>query len=340
MQLNNRQFITSHQSRKFGGRVYCLGEAMSDTFLDLEGAKIVDKNKKKMICLPYGEKVNVLSLKHKGGGSAFNVSVGLKRLGIDVMLVASLGRDSEGMRLKDIITKEGINSSFVVERDDFETKSAVILNGEDGDRTIFVYHGKGVLDKSMIDWDLIGVGSWFYLGPMPDTAKEIIDYLTEVIDRKNLKLAVNPGSVQIEWTKEENIKVIAKSELYVLNKEEAQSIMGEIEDDKELLDSFIKAGAKNVIITDGMNGSIASDGKKYFHLDIVKVRTLDMTGAGDSYLAGVIGALISGKELPEAMVWGARNGAAVVQKLGAQEGLMTFEQIKIAENNPIKVEEI
>ncbi len=321
-------------------KVYCLGEAMSDTFLDLEGAQILDKNKKKMLCLPYGEKVNVLSLKHKGGGSAFNVSVGLKRLGLDVSLVASLGCDSEGMRLKDIINKERINSSFVIEKKDFETKSAVILNGEDGDRTIFVYHGRGVLDKNMIDWDLIGVGSWFYLGPLPETAKELIEYLAEVVERKNLKLAVNPGSVQVEWSKEENLKVIAKSELYVLNKEEARSIMGEINDDKELLNSFIEAGAKKVIITDGMNGSIASDGQKYYHLDIVKVKTVDMTGAGDSYLTGVIGALISGKELKEAMVWGAINGAAVVQKLGAQEGLLTLEQIKMPENNTIEAVEI
>jgi ribokinase len=300
---------------------------MSDTFISLEDAKIVN-GQEKMICLPYGEKLNVTSMSHKSGGSAFNVSTGLKRLGLHPYLMASMGKDSEGIRLKSAMDKEGIDSSYVVVSPEFETKAAIILNGEDGDRTIFVYHGKGVLNKEMINWENIEDGSWFYIGPMPDTAKELIDYLLGVVEEKNLKLVVNPGSVQIDWPKEENLKVITKSELYVLNKEEATTIMGEKEDDKKLLENFIKAGAKNVIITDGMNGSNSFDGDNYYHLDIVKVKTVDMTGAGDSYLSGVVGALSTGEKLPRAMAWGAINGAAVVQKLGAQEGLLSTEQIQ------------
>lgn len=144
-------------------KAYCLGEAMSDTFISLEDEKIVN-GKQKMICLPYGEKLNVTKMSHKSGGSAFNVSVGLKRLGLDSYLMATMGKDSEGARLKLAMGKEGIDSSCVVASPDFETKAAIILNGKDGDRTIFVYHGKGVLDKEMINWDNIEDGSWFYLG--------------------------------------------------------------------------------------------------------------------------------------------------------------------------------
>ena len=226
------------------------------------------------------------------------------------------------------MSKVGIDSSNVIESDKFETKAAIILNGKDGDRTIFVYHGKGVLNKEMINWDNIEDGSWFYLGPMPDTAKEIIGFLLQVVEEKKLKLVVNPGSVQVNWPKEENLKVILKSELYILNKEEAISIMGEMDDDKKLLASFIETGAKNIIITDGMNGSNSFDGNNYYHLDIVKVKTVDMTGAGDAYLSGVVGGLINRNSLADSMVWGAINGAAVVQKLGAQDGLSTIAEIK------------
>jgi len=150
-------------------RIYCLGEAMSDTFLGLEDAQISENEGKKTICLPYGEKLNVSLMSHKSGGSAFNVSIGLKRLGLDSYLMVTLGNDSEGKRLKSAMNKEGINSFDAVESPEFETKAAFIINGKDGDRTILVYHGKGVLDKEMIDWDKIEDNSWFYLGPMPDT---------------------------------------------------------------------------------------------------------------------------------------------------------------------------
>ena len=308
-------------------RIYCLGEAMSDTFLGLEDAQISENEGKKTICLPYGEKLNVSLMSHKSGGSAFNVSIGLKRLGLDSYLMVTLGNDSEGKRLKSAMNKEGINSLDAVESPEFETKAAFIINGKDGDRTILVYHGKGVLDKEMIDWDKIEDNSWFYLGPMPDTARELIDYLLEVVSKKNLKLVVNPGSVQVEWSKENNLRIISRSELYVLNKEEAKSIMGEVDDNRELLSEFIKAGAKKVIITDGMNGSDAYDGNNYYHQDIIKVKTMDMTGAGDAYLSGVVGGLINGKNFNEAMKWGAINSASVVTKLGAQEGLLSQEEL-------------
>lgn len=308
-------------------KVYCLGEAMSDTFVELERIKRVKDDKIDQICLPYGEKINVTSLKHKSGGSGFNVCVGLKRLGLDSYLISNLGEDSEGERLIKAMDKEGIDRSQIVQSSEFETKSAIIIRGQDGDRTILVYHGRGVLDEKAIDWDKIEDGSWFYLGPLPETARDLINYLLGVVVKKKLKLVVNPGSVQVEWSQEENKKIISAAELYVLNKDEAKKIMGDIKDDKKLLASFIEAGAKKVIITDGMNGSDAFDGHNYYHQDIIEVKTLDMTGAGDAYLAGVVGGLINGKELAEAMKWGAINSASVVTKLGAQEGLLSNEKI-------------
>lgn len=308
-------------------KVYCLGEAMNDTFVELESIKMVRDDKIDQICLPYGEKINVTSLKHKSGGSGFNVCVGLKRLGLDSYLISNLGEDSEGERLIKAMDKDGIDRSQIVQSSEFETKSAIIIRGNDGDRTILVYHGRGVLDEKAIVWDKIEDGSWFYLGPLPETAKSLIDYLLGVVDEKKLKLVVNPGSVQVEWSEEENKKIISAAELYVLNKDEAKKIIGEVGDDKKILSNFIEAGAKKVIITDGMNGSDAYDGRNYYHQDIVKVETEDMTGAGDAYLAGVVGALINGKELAEAMKWGAINSASVVTKLGAQEGLLSNEKI-------------
>jgi len=327
-------------------KVFCLGEAMSDTFLELEGLEICDSchsvldtesinkidsrfrgnDKQKLICLPYGEKINVKTLAHKSGGSAFNVSVGLKRLGLESHLLASIGKDSEAMRLIKAMDHEGIDRSGVIESRDFETKSAIIIRGDDGDRTILVYHGRGVITKEMIDWDKIEDGSWFYLGPLPNTAKELIDYLLVKVEEKKLKLVVNPGSVQIEWSKKENLKVISKSELYILNKEEAKTILGRAKNDQELLRTLAKAGAKRLIITDGKNGSFGYDGFKFYQQEIVKVKTIDMTGAGDAYLSGVVAALNHQKDLKEAMHWGAENSAAVVEKLGGQTGLLGLDK--------------
>ncbi len=67
-----------------------------------------------------------------------------------------------------------------------------------------------------------------------------------------------------------------------------------------------------------------------------------MTGAGDAYSTGLLAGLFHGKNLAEAMRWGAANGAAVVEHIGAQTGLLTLHQMqeKLKENSKIIAKDI
>jgi sugar/nucleoside kinase (ribokinase family) len=92
---------------------------------------------------------------------------------------------------------------------------------------------------------------------------------------------------------------------------------------KKLLYGLQGLGAKNVVITDGDNGSFAEDENNQFYgLGVEKVNVVEKTGAGDAYTAGFLAAVLSGKPIGEAMRWGTLNSASVVQKIGAEEGLL------------------
>jgi len=67
-----------------------------------------------------------------------------------------------------------------------------------------------------------------------------------------------------------------------------------------------------------------------------------MTGAGDAYATGVLAGLFYGKDLPEAMRWGAANGASVVEEIGPQKGLLSYDkmQARLKENSKITAKEI
>ena len=58
-------------------------------------------------------------------------------------------------------------------------------------------------------------------------------------------------------------------------------------------------------------------------MEIVKVDVVGKTGAGDAYTAGFLAAVLNGQLIEEAMRWGALDGASVIQKIGAEEGLLT-----------------
>ena len=60
----------------------------------------------------------------------------------------------------------------------------------------------------------------------------------------------------------------------------------------------------------------------------------EITGAGDALASTTVVALSLGKELSEALRWGSVNASAVLQKIGAQEGLLGREQLEKNLANP------
>ena len=54
---------------------------------------------------------------------------------------------------------------------------------------------------------------------------------------------------------------------------------------------------------------------------------VDRTGAGDAFASTFVAALIKGKSLDEALRWAPINSMNVVQRVGAQAGLLSEYQL-------------
>jgi len=83
------------------------------------------------------------------------------------------------------------------------------------------------------------------------------------------------------------------------------------------------------VITDGENGSFATDqnGEVFTHGSI-KTTIVEKTGAGDAYSSGFMAAILHGLSIKHAMRWGTLNAASVMEKVGAQNGLLTKEDME------------
>jgi sugar/nucleoside kinase (ribokinase family) len=158
--------------------------------------------------------------------------------------------------------------------------------------------------------------------------------------QKSKGLAWNPGGCQIEQSMHapDKAALLKGTYLLLLNKEEALTFT-KTDDVQKALTALVKAGVKNICITDGKNGTWATDGKNTYRCPILKVKAVDTTGAGDAFGTGALWALLSGNSLQEALVAGTLNAASVVGSIGAQAGLLTDIQIdqKLREH-PIAVE--
>ena len=139
--------------------------------------------------------------------------------------------------------------------------------------------------------------------------------------------------------------ILERTDYLFVNKEEAEEILYGKEVNlgsngtkaiEKLLYGLKSLGAKNVIITDSNKGSYLCDAENNaYSIGTVSSNIVEKTGAGDAYTAGFLAAILNGVSSKEAMIWGSVNAASVIQKVGAEEGLLTKQELeeKIKELN-------
>lgn len=298
-----------------------IGDVSLDAFmLPTETEALCQLNSKEcFICFSYGDKIPVKNLEFCLGGNAANNAVGTTRLGLKTGLVATLGGDVIGNQVIEMLDKEGVDQTYVIQQPTAGTNYSTIIN-YGGERTIFSYHAPRSYEFPVALPEV----PWVYLTSMGETFTPFYNHFLDWLGRhQNVRLAFNPGSWQLRADLSVIKPVLEMCELIYVNKEEAQRLTGQIyKDQKNLLFELSKLGPKKCVITDGRNGAFAFDGTNYFQIDVLSVEVYEITGAGDAFGSGCLSAIIKGKSLPESLLWGTVNSASVIGYIGAQKGLL------------------
>ena len=301
-----------------------IGDSTFDTFLILEEDKntcSLSKNKK-MLCFNYAEKTPINKTAQSVGGNAANVAVAVRKLGKKTAIVTELGDDINAHIIKHELKKAGVDIKLVKRIKNNETRYSIVLN-YCGERTILSYY-----TKRNYSLPKLPETKWIYYTSLGKSFEKLQNNLIKYLQKNTAtKLAVNPGSYQINMGLTKIKQILAFTDLLVVNKEEAEKLVGKKQNYKQLLSSLHQAGAKIIVITDNENGSYAFDGKEKYFMPAYKVNMIAKTGAGDAYTSAFLSAIMAGKKLAEAMVYGTANASSVIQKFGSQEGLLNERQL-------------
>lgn len=305
-----------------------IGDITWDVFLsptESESMCSID-DKECFICFTYGDKIPVKTIEYSIGGNAANNSVGATRLGIKTALVTTLGADPTGDMICRKIASEGVDMSFVVQQPNTGSNYSTIIN-YGGERTIFTYHAPRSYEFPV---NLPSV-PWVYLTSMGETFRPFYNHIIEwKKEHPEVKMAFNPGSRQLRAGLDVIKPVMEESHIIYVNRKEAEMLtqmketMGK---EKDLLKALSALGPKISIITDGGGGAYVYDGTDFYKSGIMPVDAYERTGAGDSFGAGCVAALIKGKSFEEALLWGTVNSASVIGYVGSQRGLLKEEEL-------------
>lgn len=303
--------------------VVCVGNAKIDTFLTFFDAnnhlRLTEETNE--LCIKFGEKISVDKAEVLLGGNAANVAVGISRLGLNVGLVAEIGKDEFAQKIINTLSSEKVDVANVKQTERQQSSFSAIINFK-GERTIFSEHV-----KRSHDFNFENVSTkWVYLTSLGEEWEDAYNKTVDFVKRTNCRLAFNPGTLQIAAGKKSIENVLSITDVLFVNKEEAIEILNiknKISNINELLLDLQKLGSKIVVITDGKNGSFAIDALgSISKKGIVKTEVVEKTGAGDAYSSGFLSALINNKSINGAMGLGTKNSASVISKVGAQAGLL------------------
>ncbi|MES2216200.1 MAG: carbohydrate kinase family protein [Patescibacteria group bacterium] len=311
--------------------ILSIGDITTDAFIKLKEAEVHCKINTQdcELCMRFGDKLPFESVKVvKAVGNGPNAAVAAARLGLQSALVANMGDDDNGKDCMRSLQHDRVITTHVKVHKGKPTNYHFVLWYE-VDRTILVNHTE--YDYRMPN---VPAPKWIYLTSLGGHTfpyhMQIADYLEA---NPGVKLAFQPGTFQMKLGFEELKRIYAKTDLLVVNVEEAQRMLelgSDVRDIKVLIQGLAKHGPKLVIITDNTNGAYLFDGDHYYHIGMYPDPrpAIERTGCGDAFASTFVTALALGKTPLEAFMWAPINPMSVAQFVGAQEGLLTMDQLE------------
>ncbi len=309
--------------------ILAIGDIFTDAFITLgdETAKIIKEGDAEWLAVPFGrkppyERVDIV----KSVGPSPNVAVSLARLGYQAGLMAWVGGDATGEEAIQHLKDEDVSIDAMVVEQDKATSYWYVLCYK-ADRTMLVKS-----EKYRYEWrDPAEKPDWIYLAYLGEDSWPLHEGLLDYLERNpDVKFALQPGTFQFKWGLEKMAPFYQRSSIVLMNREEAMDVTGLPYDSvKDLADGLHTLGVETVVITDGPNGSYASDGSRLLTIPNYPDPSppKERTGAGDAFSSTFVGAIAAGESLETALSWSPINSMNVVQHVGAQKGLLTREAL-------------
>ncbi|MEO8285260.1 MAG: carbohydrate kinase family protein [Chloroflexota bacterium] len=261
------------------------------------------------------------------GGCAFNIAVGVARMGLPSGIIGTLGDDEDGRGYVRWLQENRVDSTAITIQPGGTTPTSNLYYDPTGTSICYYWPGAaGQQGDAGAQSALLARTDWLVLAVAP---AGLTTRLLDMAEQQNAGRAVH-----IAWSVKADAhshprklveRLLSASRLVFLNRDELRFI-GEATG-RSSVEEILAAGPEMVVLTLGAQGSVVATRSETVEVQAAPVkRVVDTTGSGDAYVSGFLAALIRGATPKEAAMVGARNAAAVLEQVGSQAGLCTSEE--------------
>jgi len=324
--LDNTETKTMNQPR-----ILCVGDIITDAFIKLseDYAEVTTDDKGyKRLSFEMGAKLPYDSVEIvEAVECSPNAAVSMTRLGLSASLMSWVGDDDPGRSMIKYLQQQRVGTDDLVVENGMKSNYHYVLR-YGADRTKLQR-----FEDYSYEWhEPAQKPDWLYLGVLGEKTwplhEAILMYLSANPD---IKLVFQPGMYHLMWGTEKMKPFYDRAEIVILNREEAAQVTGKDRADVPgLMQAMHDLGVTVAVVTDGADGAYASDGQRTLFMPNYPdpAPPVDRTGAGDAFASTIAAALALGESLETALSWAPINSMSVVQKMGAQTGLLSMDELK------------
>lgn len=261
------------------------------------------------------------------GGSSANIAAGLAKLGCHAALVTCVSDDAVGWYCLNQLDAYGIDRTHVRKIKGEERTSLAVVDARIEGHNSVIYRNNAadfqmsVADVEAVDYaafgGLITTGTVFAAEPSRSAAFRALELARTVGLTVIFDVDYRPYSwPSAEMASEVLTRAAAMSDVIVGNDEEFDFMAGEPGKGLDRARALAASSASIVVYKRGPDGAITFAGDQEIHTGIFPVDALKPTGAGDSFLAGLLASLGNGHDLRDAILRGSACASIVVAKPG------------------------
>ncbi|WP_413794998.1 MULTISPECIES: ribokinase [unclassified Pseudomonas] len=262
------------------------------------------------------------------GGKGANQAVAAARLGAHVSMVGCVGTDAYGEQLRGGLLVEGIDCQAVNVVEGASGVALIVVDDNSQNAIVIVAGANGALTAEVLD----SVDEVLQSADVIICQLEVPDATVGHALKRGRELGkiviLNPApasrALPADW--------YACIDYLIPNESEAAVLSGLAVDSLETAEAaaahLIAAGAGKVIVTLGAGGLLFANGISFEHFPAPRVKAVDTTAAGDTFVGGFAAALASGKSEVDAIRFGQVAAALSVTRAGAQPSIPTLLEVQ------------
>jgi ribokinase len=340
-------------------KVLTVGGAMMDTIAVIESKRIerltLHHADSSFLLLEEGRKTEAEDVSTHPGGGAVNAAVAMARLGLDVAVLAKVGKDSRAAAILARLAQEGVSDRWIVRDEHAPTGASVLLSSHERNAAVFTFRGANThLEVQDLRDEAFAVDV-VYIANLSNQSADCFPTIVSRACAHRALVAANPGPRQLSARGQAFLESISAIDILVLNREEADLLVPSLAsrsaeagpilaiapgDEMPALVArglagggfemaiapYIRAltrlGPKYVVITDGARGACVGSTEEILFVPALTAKVASTAGAGDAFAATFVAFVALGRPIDESLRAATANSASVVGYIDTQTGLL------------------